>query len=112
MPDRLSLLHEVEGYQHHEIAELLDCSIGNSRVSAAQGKAEKCALCFFRRRKYASSPGEEPLALDRQSFSQENGTSDRDAEPGQCSSEIMHRPVRQGTGSSFGKVEAECSAQS
>jgi RNA polymerase sigma-70 factor (ECF subfamily) len=25
------LLHEVEGYEHHEIAERLRCSIGNSK---------------------------------------------------------------------------------
>jgi len=25
------LLHEVEGYEHQEIAELLDCSVGNSK---------------------------------------------------------------------------------
>src|SRR5947208_17161860 len=25
------LLHEVEGYEHQEIAQLLDCSVGNSR---------------------------------------------------------------------------------
>ena len=25
------ILHEVEGYEHHEIAEQLSCSIGNSK---------------------------------------------------------------------------------
>jgi RNA polymerase sigma-70 factor, ECF subfamily len=26
------LLHDVDGYEHHEIAELLECSIGNSKT--------------------------------------------------------------------------------
>jgi RNA polymerase sigma-70 factor (ECF subfamily) len=25
------MLHDVEGYEHHEIAEILGCSIGNSK---------------------------------------------------------------------------------
>jgi RNA polymerase sigma-70 factor (ECF subfamily) len=25
------VLHDVEGYEHHEIASMLDCSIGNSK---------------------------------------------------------------------------------
>jgi len=25
------VLHDVEGYEHNEIAEMLDCSIGNSK---------------------------------------------------------------------------------
>jgi RNA polymerase sigma-70 factor (ECF subfamily) len=25
------VLHDVEGYEHHEIAELLGCSIGNTK---------------------------------------------------------------------------------
>jgi RNA polymerase sigma-70 factor (ECF subfamily) len=25
------MLHDIEGYEHHEIAEMLDCSIGNSK---------------------------------------------------------------------------------
>ena len=25
------LLHDVEGYEHHEIAELLGCSVGNTK---------------------------------------------------------------------------------
>jgi RNA polymerase sigma-70 factor (ECF subfamily) len=31
-------LHEVEGYQHHEIAELLQCSIGNSKSQLHKAK--------------------------------------------------------------------------
>jgi len=32
------LLHEVEGYEHQEIAELLDCSIGNSKSQLHKAK--------------------------------------------------------------------------
>ncbi len=28
-------LHEVEGYQHHEIAEMLDCSVGQFKIATA-----------------------------------------------------------------------------
>jgi RNA polymerase sigma-70 factor (ECF subfamily) len=31
-------LHEVEGYQHHEIAELLRCSVGNSKSQLHKAK--------------------------------------------------------------------------
>jgi RNA polymerase sigma-70 factor (ECF subfamily) len=31
-------LHEVQGYQHHEIAELLHCSIGNSKSQLHKAK--------------------------------------------------------------------------
>jgi RNA polymerase sigma-70 factor, ECF subfamily len=31
-------LHEVEGYQHHEIAEILQCSIGNSKSQLHKAK--------------------------------------------------------------------------
>jgi len=27
---KIFILHEVEGYQHHEIAAMLRCSVGNS----------------------------------------------------------------------------------
>jgi DNA-directed RNA polymerase specialized sigma24 family protein len=31
-------LHEFEGYEHHEIAELLQCSIGNSKSQLHKAK--------------------------------------------------------------------------
>jgi RNA polymerase sigma-70 factor, ECF subfamily len=39
-------LHEVEGYQHHEIAKLLDCSIGNSKSQLHKAKSKMRALLF------------------------------------------------------------------
>jgi RNA polymerase sigma-70 factor (ECF subfamily) len=39
-------LHEVEGYQHHEIAQLLDCSIGNSKSQLHKAKLKMRTLLF------------------------------------------------------------------
>jgi ElaB/YqjD/DUF883 family membrane-anchored ribosome-binding protein len=33
------LLHEVKGYEHHEIARLLRCSVGNSKSQLHKAKA-------------------------------------------------------------------------
>lgn len=35
---RIFLMHEVEGYEHHEIAELLGCSVGNSKSQLHKAK--------------------------------------------------------------------------
>lgn len=35
---RIFLLHEVEGYQHHEIAAMLHCSVGNSKSQLHKAK--------------------------------------------------------------------------
>jgi RNA polymerase sigma-70 factor (ECF subfamily) len=43
---RIFALHEVEGYQHHEIAHLLDCSIGNSKSQLHKAKLKMRALLF------------------------------------------------------------------
>jgi len=63
-------LHEVEGYQHREIAELLDCSIGNSKSQLHKAKLKMRALLFpkakIRRhsaRPQSSSQGTEMLSL-------------------------------------------------
>ncbi len=39
-------LHEVEGYQHHEIAQLLRCSIGNSKSQLHKAKLKMRDLLF------------------------------------------------------------------
>jgi RNA polymerase sigma-70 factor, ECF subfamily len=39
-------LHEVQGYQHHEIAKLLDCSVGNSKSQLHKAKLKMRALLF------------------------------------------------------------------
>ncbi|MGA7908261.1 MAG: sigma-70 family RNA polymerase sigma factor [Candidatus Sulfotelmatobacter sp.] len=43
-------LHEIEGYQHHEIAQLLDCSIGNSKSQLHKAKLKMRDLLFPKRR--------------------------------------------------------------
>ena len=43
-------LHEVEGYQHHEIAELLQCSIGNSKSQLHKAKMKMRDLLLPPRR--------------------------------------------------------------
>ena len=43
-------LHAVEGYQHHEIAKLLDCSIGNSKSQLHKAKMKMRDLLFPKRR--------------------------------------------------------------
>jgi RNA polymerase sigma-70 factor (ECF subfamily) len=53
LPDgcrRIFALHEVEGYQHHEIAQLLDCSIGNSKSQLHKAKLKMRDLLFPKRR--------------------------------------------------------------
>ncbi len=42
-------LHEVEGYQHHEIAKQLQCSIGNSKSQLHKAKKTMRALLFPQR---------------------------------------------------------------
>lgn len=56
------LLHEVEGYEHQEIAELLDCSVGNSKSQLHKAKLRIRELLGHAR----PEPREEknPTALD------------------------------------------------
>lgn len=39
-------LHEIEGYQHHEIAKLLNCSIGNSKSQLHKAKLKMREFLF------------------------------------------------------------------
>jgi RNA polymerase sigma-70 factor, ECF subfamily len=43
-------LHELEGYQHHEIAELLACTIGNSKSQLHKARMKMRDLLFPKRR--------------------------------------------------------------
>jgi len=43
-------LHEIEGYQHHEIAQMLDCSVGNSKSQLHKAKLKMRTLLFPKRR--------------------------------------------------------------
>jgi RNA polymerase sigma-70 factor (ECF subfamily) len=53
LPDgcrKIFALHEVEGYQHHEIAKMLDCSVGNSKSQLHKAKMKMRDLLFPKRR--------------------------------------------------------------
>ena len=56
-------LHEVEGYQHHEIAELLDCSVGNSKSQLHKAKLKMRDLLFPKRRILRRRPTQPKAAL-------------------------------------------------
>ena len=60
---KIFALHEVEGYQHHEIAKMLDCSVGNSKSQLHKAKMKMRDLLFPKRRlrRPAANPiGESP----------------------------------------------------
>jgi RNA polymerase sigma-70 factor, ECF subfamily len=43
-------LHEVEGYQHHEIAQILQCSVGNSKSQLHKAKLKMRDVLFPKKR--------------------------------------------------------------
>lgn len=47
---KIFALHEIDGYQHHEIAALLNCSIGNSKSQLHKAKMKMRELLFPKRR--------------------------------------------------------------
>lgn len=47
---KIFALHEIDGYQHHEIATLLHCSIGNSKSQLHKAKMKMRELLFPKRR--------------------------------------------------------------
>jgi len=47
---KIFVLHEVEGYQHNEIAQMLDCSVGNSKSQLHKAKMKMRDLMFPKRR--------------------------------------------------------------
>lgn len=51
---KIFLLHEVKGYEHHEIARLLSCSVGNSKSQLHKAKMRMRELLGWP--KAASSP--------------------------------------------------------
>lgn len=56
---RIFLLHEVEGYEHHEIAELLRCSVGNSKSQLHKARMKMQELLFSRRESVRKKPSYE-----------------------------------------------------
>src|SRR5437879_8097617 len=63
-------LHEVEGYQHHEIAQLLHCSIGNSKSQLHKAKLKMRDLLFPKRRATRRRPVESTVEVSTRSSHQ------------------------------------------
>src|SRR4030081_4146388 len=57
---KIFALHEVEGYQHHEIAQLLHCSIGNSKSQLHKAKLKMRDLLFPKRKSARRRGGVRP----------------------------------------------------
>jgi RNA polymerase sigma-70 factor, ECF subfamily len=57
------LLHEVEGYEHQEIAKILDCSVGNSKSQLHKAK--------LRIREFLAEPGRNAVTVQVQDASAE-----------------------------------------
>ncbi len=68
---KIFALHEVEGYQHHEIAEMLECSVGNSKSQLHKAKMKMRDLLFPKRRAFrrpvAARVSEAPVAVSEES---------------------------------------------
>jgi len=62
---KIFLLHEVEGYEHQEIARLLNCSVGNSKSQLHKAK--------LRIREFLSQPDMPQIWVEAQSGMAENG---------------------------------------
>ena len=56
-------LHEVKGYQHHEIAQLLQCSIGNSKSQLHKAKMKMRDL-LFPEKNFGKPVAEEAIDVD------------------------------------------------
>src|SRR5713226_7286473 len=67
---KIFALHEVEGYQHHEIAQLLHCSIGNSKSQLHKAKLKMRDLLFPKRRATRRRPVESTVEVSTRSSRQ------------------------------------------
>ena len=52
------VLHDVQGYEHNEIAEIMDCSIGNSKSQLHKAKVKLRDLLFPKNRVLEGFPGQ------------------------------------------------------
>ena len=57
------VLHEVKGYEHHEIARLLRCSVGNSKSQLHKAKVRMRELLGIAKRKERTSPVVDPVQV-------------------------------------------------
>ncbi len=63
-------LHEVEGYQHHEIAQRLRCSIGNSKSQLHKAKMKMRAVLFPKKKITRASKSSGTIAQSEESLSE------------------------------------------
>jgi len=63
------LLHEVEGYEHQEIAKILDCSVGNSKSQLHKAK--------LRIREFLAEPGANAVTVQVQDADEEKAVPSR-----------------------------------
>lgn len=63
------LLHEVEGYEHQEIAKILDCSVGNSKSQLHKAK--------LRIREFLAEPGANAVTVQVQDAGEEKAVPSR-----------------------------------
>jgi RNA polymerase sigma-70 factor, ECF subfamily len=57
------VLHEVKGYEHHEIARLLRCSVGNSKSQLHKAKTRMRELLGIERRDPAAAQNVKTIAV-------------------------------------------------
>ena len=57
------VLHDIEGYEHNEIAEMLDCSIGNSKSQLHKARMKLRTLLSL-----AGNQDPQNLGIDRKKF--------------------------------------------
>jgi len=95
------VLHDVQGYEHNEIADIMDCSVGNRNHSCT--KLERvCASCF--RRAPATRPGTNGK---KQKHKHPTGIELHWAQTGMCESDCRKNPLKDLNtvrGQKFGKV--------
>ena len=58
------VLHEVKGYEHHEIARLLRCSVGNSKSQLHKAKTRMRELLGLERREAAVTSTAKDIAVE------------------------------------------------
>jgi RNA polymerase sigma-70 factor (ECF subfamily) len=66
------LLHEVEGYEHQEIAELLDCSVGDSKSQLHKAKLRIRELLGHARETRQSEKQPEPAEVQQESSARDS----------------------------------------
>jgi RNA polymerase sigma-70 factor (ECF subfamily) len=60
------VLHDVEGYEHHEIAEMLGCSIGNSKSQLHMARMKLRALLNVTRAENGRRPAPRGMTIQRE----------------------------------------------